>query len=351
MANSEPRDVSTSILQEDWKKNVNNSDSLSKTYHKSLDFSNVGINEDSTGEGALKRFHQMTIYIKNPRLLSHGGFISTSTRTATITSNLPEKISYNFGSKWETPLNFTNATTNLLMQLGGELLNENLPSGINRVTTLKVWGGSQPLSLELTIPVIDDIANGEALSSNSDGRYTNLVEALEFLGSLCLPTYSGGNKYGFYTPPPSPLNVNFIYDRYVSNGKDSKPTLETQQPFTLATGGYGRIMVQLGGVLLIDNCLIESVSVNYPNTKAMIKHTYANGISTPAFYGNSYLHPLLATVTLKISTVEALTAETYSKMLWAKPQKDQGRFTGNIAGTGIGKTLAAMLPTKNKVEA
>ena len=33
-------------------------------------------------------------------------------------------------------------------------------SGVSRASTLKVWNGTKPLSLSLTIPVIDDIDNG-----------------------------------------------------------------------------------------------------------------------------------------------------------------------------------------------
>ena len=58
-----------------------------------------------------------------------------------------------------------------------------------------------------------------------------------------------------------------------------------------------------------DN-LIEKVSVNYPNTKTLIKHTYrtSDNLGTG---GIEYLTPLLAKVTLEISTIEAMTASTY----------------------------------------
>jgi hypothetical protein len=45
--------------------------------------------------------------------------------------------------------------------------------------------------------------------------------------------------------------------------------------------------------------------------------------------GMSYLTPLLAKVTIEVTTSEALTAQTYSNMLWLKQQRDQGSLTAN----------------------
>jgi hypothetical protein len=38
------------------------------------------------------------------------------------------------------------------------------------------------------------------------------------------------------------------------------------------------------------------------------------------------LSPVLAEVTITITTIETLTARTYTKMLWLKQQPDQGNF-------------------------
>ncbi len=301
--------------------------------HKSFDFSNVALfatNGDASGSNNLvktgfnpndnssfRRFHQMTLYIQVPVTNSHVTATRTGYETIIITSNLPESVSYDIGSDWAAPLNFGDATTNLLMQMVGSKLGLN--SGVSRVTTMRIWSGTKPLSLNLKIPVIDD--------GGSDTR-TNLVEALEVIGSLALPRAGGA---GFYTPPPSPLRASLSYATGI-NSETGRP--EGKGSINFAAGGaYGRIMLQLGGILLVDNCIIEGFSVNYPNTKAMIRHDYS-GLEDFGTTGRYYLHPLLAEVTLKISTIEALTADFYSRMLWARDQKNAGAASVDLS-TGI----------------
>ena len=74
-----------------------------------------------------------------------------------------------------------------------------------------------------------------------------------------------------------------------------------------------RIMVQIGGILFIDNCIIKSVNVSYPNTKSLMLRD------------DGTLSPVLAEVTIHITTIEALTSDTYTKMLWLNQQSDQGK--------------------------
>ena len=312
-------------------------------YHKSLDFSNVGMpiqgdamREDS--EAKLRQFHQTRLYIMDYNgMLHHNKRIdekSNNPATYLVSANLPESFSYQVGSKWSAPLSFGNsALANALMQLGGsEVLNvvgnkiSNLFGGgdINlgdktkslsgRLTTLQVWNGSDPLELTLRIPVIDDgHPNGQ---NSSVGKRTNLVEALEFLGSLCLPKYnksSAEQDFGFYTPPPSPFEFNL-------NWTDSN---KNRQSSSLNASTPGRIMLQLGGILLIDNIIVKSVNVEYPNTKGLIRHWYNGNINPGEGFGSStYLTPLLANVTITVSTAEAITADNYSKMLWLKQDAD-----------------------------
>lgn len=300
--------------------------------HKSFDFSNVALfatnGDGSAGNDLVKtgfnpmdnssfrRFHQMTLYIQVPITNSHANAVRTGYETIIITSNLPESVQYDVGSEWGAPLNFGDATTNLLMQMVGSKIGLN--SGVSRVTTMRIWTGSKPLSLNLKIPVIDD--------GGSDTR-TNLVEALEVLGSLALPRAGGA---GFYTPPPSPLRASLSYATGIS--QDGKP--EGKGSINFAAGGsYGRIMLQLGGILLVDNCIIEGFSVSYPNTKAMIRHDYS-GLEDFGTTGQYYLHPLLAEVTLKVSTIEAMTADYYSRMLWARDQKNAGAASVDLS-TGL----------------
>lgn len=293
---------------------IYNQVSSNKELHKSFDFSNVGIYDNHSNfvtgsDSNFRHFHQMRLYIQIPTYFKKAKpTVLANTDTLLLTSNLPDSISYTLGSQWQAPLSsFGNGVSNLLMQMGGNLMGLG-SSGVPRATSLKIWSGSDPLSLNLKIPVIDD---------GSDNSKTNLMEALEILGMLALPTLDGGS---FYVPPPSPLNATITYAKGI--GKNS----ETDQ-LKLNTGKVGRILLQLGGILLVDNCVIETVSVNYPNTKVMIKHNYEGSNVNYGKTGAEFLHPLLAEITLKVSTIESTTANAYAKMLWGKPQGGSGKYS------------------------
>lgn len=308
-------------------------------YHKSLDFSNVGMPTIASKAGTdgvkyLRQFHQTRLYIQDyGGILRHGKQDSaTQSETYLVSANLPEQFSYNIGSEWSQPFgSFTSDKVNALLQMGGsQLINDvtgtdlgnEVKSTTARISTIMAWNGSKPLSLTLRIPVIDDGHPNE--STTGSGLRTNLVEALEFLGSLCLPK-QGTGMLGFYEPPPSPYDFNFTY-------KDSKGNSKTAT--AKGNGNHARIMLQLGGILLVDNVIIKSVGVDYPNTKTMIRHWYKEPSTNAGAKGSSYLTPLLANVTLDITTSEALTANTYSKMLWLKTQEDQGSFNVDTEEAG-----------------
>lgn len=312
-------------------------------YHKSLDFSDVGIptNGDSTAETNkhLRQFHQTRIYVENFGNMNAHGKSSTANESQTylISANLPETLSYKIGSSWDAPFNDlqANGKVNALMQfastpIANAMGKDNwVSSGVNRMGTMKVWNGSEPLSLNLSIPVIDD---GHGPGQGSVGINTNFVEALEFLGSLCLPKNSG--QLGFYIPPPSPVNLNIKL---------------TDNTGVNAQSTYGRIMVQLGGMLLVDHCIITGINVRYPNTKTMIRHYYDTntGVAGSKASGTDYLVPLLAFVDISITTVEAMTSDYYSRMLWLKTDEEEaggkhtGMGSGNVDISGIGNAVAA----------
>lgn len=301
-------------------------------YHKSLDFSNVGMptmnsKAGTNGTKYLRQFHQTRLYIMDyGGILNHTEEEAQTSRTYLISANLPEQFSYQVGSDWSQPFgSFTSDKVNALIQLGGhQLLNdisgtdfgENFQSTNARISTIMAWNGSKPLSLSLRIPVIDDGHPND--STTGVGLRTNLVEALEFLGSLCLPKQNK-SLLGFYQPPPSPYDFNYTYTN--DKGAEQNRTY---------SGNHARIMLQLGGMLLVDNVIVKGIKVDYPNTKTMIRHWYKDGIN-PGASGSSYLTPLLANVTIDITTSEALTAQTYSKMLWLKTQEDQGSFSTSDA--------------------
>lgn len=333
--------------------------------HKALDISGLGMNEpsekqeytysvktkdkngnetteqrtgqykyfDTQDDARFKRYHQMTIY---------------TTKGFMITSNLPERIQYSLNSQWQSPLNFGSASFNLLAQFANQIAKQknlkyikDMKSGISRAGTVRIWGGTDPLVLNLTIPVVDDY-------SGKSG--TNLVEALEKLGQLVLPSYE---ERGWYTPPPSPLSVTFegLNKSRVSKEEKGKTDL------TLSNSNWARTIVQLGGVLTLDHCIIENLTVNYPDTKTMIKHNYTqqgkafaklkthDDGSTSHDY--EYLHPLLAEVTLRISTVEAPTAGKYSSALWGRSQS-YGVFSSDIGNTMVDEDTSSETTNTNK---
>lgn len=293
--------------------NVYSSVSNSTRTHKSFDFSNVGLN--NYGSRSLRQFHQTRLYIQDfSEMYTHGQQLNDSTYL--ISANLPDNVEYQFGSEWKAPFAdlFNNAMANVIMQAGSNIMSnnfggkfsnfaENTKSGINRAAMLKVWGGTDALKLTLKIPVVDDRLS----AASSTNVTTNFTEALEFLGCLCLPRNSG--KIGFYQPPPSPLEATIKYTGLEKGDNKS---------FSFGSSSKARILLQLGGMLMVDKCVLERVSVSYPNTKSMILQNMD---------GVAYLSPLLANVTITLSTVEALTAETFSKMLWLSTQPDQGTGT------------------------
>lgn len=294
--------------------------------YKSLDFSDVSIYGKGDSQNTanknerFRHFHQMRLFIDRGTTIKHGKDSSSKTM---IVCNLPEQIQYSLDSEWNAPIKFGDGMFNLFMQMGADLVKDengksflgNAPSGVLRASTFRLWQNTKPLSLILTIPVIDD---------EKDVSGTNLVEALEILGSLVLPRKNGGY---FYTPPPSPANLHIDYTTITTNEASSIDT----------NSNYARIMLQLGGILLVDKCIVESVQVQYPNTKAQIMHDYSMYDEYFGITGGKYLHPLLAIVTLKISTLEALTSDTYSKMLWARSQPNEGNY--NFDATPITKTI------------
>ena len=296
----------------------NDSTSSNCSLHKSFDFSNINVT--SSGYGQIKQFHQTRIYVKNFKgMTTNGNTIGGEGSTYIISSNLPDSFSYGIGSEWGSPLSDVfKGVGNLILQFGSAAAKQSsnadirnigskFASGINRAANFLIWSGAKPLEIQLKIPVIDD----NSYQSECGTVKTDLKEALEFLGCLCLPTIEK-NGYGFYTPAPSPLELKLI----TSRDTDEKGNV-TENSFTMSPN-KARIMVQIGGMLFIDNCIIKSVDVNYPNTKGLMLRN------------DGSLTPILAEVTIHITTIETLTSGTYTKMLWRKEQSDQGKATADI---------------------
>ena len=319
--------------------------------HKAFDFSDIGLEGGSQNEGRInpynfRKFHQTSIYVYNPNVEKFGEGFENAYSTAMITSNLPESFSYSLNSQWENPLNFGSGLFNLGAQLFANTSeNTKIPSGVSRATSFKIWKGTEPMKVVIDIPVIDD---------NYNLSKTNLNEALEVLGSLVLPRYRD-SSWGFYDPPPSPLQLRYTFE--------NNPTEDDWK--NINNSQNARIIVQLGGILLLDHCVIERVDVTYPNTKAQIRHTYRTVNKKDINYGNTnkdFLQPLLANVKITVSTIEALTYDNYYKMIWGKDQSSgtlqldlawlkniKKAAYGFMAGEDLDKVLADLAgKTNNK---
>lgn len=306
---------------------LTNEDKNNRKKFRALDFSSLAMyGKDANSENTqMRRWHQMTLYIQGAPMYN-----GKDIANYIISSNLPESVSYTLQSTYDSPLSKFKGTG--LANLAAQAISDGQGSGALRASTIKLWNGSNPMQLKLSIPVLDD--GWSENSKNGNGFSTDFVESLEILGSFCLPRFGKKEENGAnglqkaisafsYQAPPNPLAVTVSYTS--EDGKSVSKTIAS---------GRGKIMCQLGGILLVDNCVLTSMSVEYPNTKAMIKHEYENGkINEGENSTNigkvSYLTPMIAKLNLTLEVPVALTAEDYSSMLWMKQQKDSTRFDIN----------------------
>lgn len=290
-----------------------------KRSYRALDFSSVGLGNSKDGL-KFRRYHQMTLYIYD--LPSEEGFGNTKGSNFVIASNLPETFTYSIGSEYEAPFNrFGSGLTNLVAQIAtnGEY------SSTLRAGSVKIWAGGKPLSFSVTIPVVDDAFEGDI----GNGFSTNFMESLEVLGRMCLPRLATEakpikgeknkfkyilSKVGALKPPPTPARLDVTYDtdkkEILDNGKEVAITANKPIAST------GRIDVQLGGMLLVQNCILEGMNITYDNTKTMIKHDYSRANTYAE--KKEFLTPMTAKLTLNFSTVTLLTSQAYTDMLWLK---------------------------------
>ncbi len=310
---------------------LTNNDNKNRQKFRALDFSSLAmVGENANGENVqMRRWHQMTLYIQGAPIYN-----GTDIGNYIISSNLPETVSYTLQSTYDNPLSSFKGTG--LANLAAQSVSGGQGSGALRASTIKLWNGSNPMQLKLSIPVLDD--GWSENNANGNGFSTDFVESLEILGSFCLPRFSKKEENGAnglqkaissfsYQAPPNPLAVSISYTD--ENGKPVSSTIAS---------GRGKIMCQLGGILLVDNCILTSMSVEYPNTKAMIKHNYTNGKINKSENNTNigtvnYLTPMIAKLNLTLEVPVALTAEDYSDMLWLKQQKDSTRFNQNVGKT------------------
>lgn len=261
--------------------------------YKFFDYSVYGL-----GESEWRKYHLLSIYFNgqsSPRIPS---FV--------LQAQLPQQIGYTISSTYTEPLSFASSSiANMAAQMFGRG-GQYFPSASARVSTLKMWEKSTPITLDLEIPLLDDGISGDG---------TNYMECIDLLSRLVLPQYDGDeSKLGMYTPPPSPLALDLKYSK-------SQDSLRLSSERT-------RLMLQLGGMFLMDHCILESMTITYPNTKAQIRHDYSS-IQNGTFR-NNFLLPIMATLKIKISSVEGMTYDTFAKMIGLHAQKDAGLIKADL---------------------
>lgn len=252
----------------------------------------------------LKQYHALTFYLR-----------STNTgEGAIVASMLPESFTYSIGGKYGNPINF--GKTDLVSAFFQEISKGNLSLRFG-VNTAQVWNNTQPMDIVFRIPVFDD---------SGTKTHVNYQEAIDLLSEAILPSIGADGQYES-TPGPSiitALEWNATHGKHtrassLMSSLQSKGADKIQANLGGEQKHWDRISVQVGGMLLLDWCIIKNLKVTFPNTKAMVLHNYRtnDGASMHKDY-NYYAHlqPLQAELEVTVSTVMGITRMTFKDMLY-----------------------------------
>lgn len=260
----------------------------------------------------LKQYHALTFYLR-----------STNTgEGAIVASMLPESFTYSIGGKYGNPVNF--GKSELVSAFFQEMSNGNLSLKFG-VNTAQVWENTQPMDIVFRIPVFDD---------SGTKTHVNYQEAIDLLSEAILPSIGADGQYES-TPGPSIITA---LEWNATNGKHTRASsfmraLQSRgaKKIQANLGGeqkhWDRISVQVGGMLLLDWCIIKNLKVTFPNTKAMVLHNYRTKGGTSMHDGYNYyahLQPLQAELEVTVSTVMGITRLTFKDMLYlTESHKDE----------------------------
>lgn len=274
----------------------------------------------------LKQYHALTFYLR-----------STNTgEGAIVASMLPESFTYSIGGKYGNPINF--GKTDLVSAFFQEMSKGNLSLQFG-VNTAQVWNSTQPMDIVFRIPVFDD---------SGTKTHVNYQEAIDLLSEAILPSIGEDGQYES-TPGPSiitALEWNATHGKHtrassLMSSLQSKGADKIQANLGGEQKHWDRISVQVGGMLLLDWCIIKNLKVTFPNTKAMVLHNYRtnDGASMHKDY-NYYAHlqPLQAELEVTVSTVMGITRMTFKDMLYLTEshKEAQTQTDKDTAATDIG---------------
>jgi len=290
-------------------------------------------------ESKLKQFHALTFYFRNTK----------QQNGAIITSMLPESFTYAIGGVYNNPIKLIgNDIVNVIAQ---NFTNGNASTSFNLDTAL-VWQSPKRMDLVFKIPVFDDSASGSNI---------NYQEAIDLFGEAILPEIA---KNGTYESIPGP-NISTTIRYRARNGKaitmsgwGQKITDVTSKGFQTVFNGqereWDRISVQVGGLLLLDWCVIKDLKVTFPNTKAMVLHDFRGTHSaqiddTGRETYQVHLQPIQAELEVTVSTVMGITRATFKDMLYQTESTSKGYKEDASNTTPVTSTYKQTIDTLNNI--
>lgn len=256
-------------------------------------------------DSKLKQFHALTFYFRNTK--NKVGRI--------ITSMLPESFTYSIGGNYGNPV--TLMGEQLINAVAQEFSNGNVSTSFC-IDTSQVWQSPKRMDIVFRIPVLDDSATGSNV---------NYQEAIDLFGEAILPEIA---RNGTYESTPGPGIINSLEYR-ARHGKavggDSLITRKLKEKkdkvkdtIKSKIGGeekkWDRVSVQVGGLLLLDWCVIKDLKVTFPNTKAMVLHNFIGTTKDTDYQYRAHLEPIQAELEVTVSTVMGMTRATFKDMLY-----------------------------------
>ena len=252
----------TNILSgPNWLPNLtSNLNGYKKTKNNNINFKCLDLLGKYHKGSLLKQFHALTFYFRDT---------NQKNSSAIITSMLPESFTYSIGGEYINPLRLSGGdVVNAMLQ---QITKGNLTT-YNTIDSAYIWKSPKRMDLIFKIPVFDD---------SDDQSNINYQEAIQIFGDAILPNI---DKNGAYESIPGP-NITTVLNYRSTEGKTVK---YSQSALALNTtvanksigvmGGelthWDRISVQVGGLLLLDWCVIRDLKVTFPNTKTMVLHDF-----------------------------------------------------------------------------
>ena len=295
----------------------------------------------------LKQFHALTFYFRDSNKPTNG---------AIITSMLPETFTYSIGGNYTSPISLSGGE---LSNTIANLLTEGSKSLAFSADTSVIWQSPKRMEIVFKIPVFDD---------SGTGTHRNYQEAIELFSEAILPEVG---EDGLYNSIPGP-NLFRVLAHRATEGSKTKAAATFSEMASRTKGQaikhlYGRagiwdrICVQIGGMLLLDWCVIKDLKVTFPNTKAQVLHDFrkrgtmgvfsvddtmclmtdnAPDPSNVSLHGGYnykvHLQPIQAELEVTVSTVMGITRATFKDMLF---QNTSRKAEGKENARYQGKTL------------